>query len=366
MTERLDVVVLGAGFVGASVAHALAGRGVRVAVLDASPRGGLGSRAAAGVAVPSLRLAGDPVLLEFVRAGKARLDAELAELERTGAADGVRRGSGVVRLALREPQRAELEAAAGGAGMELGRWLSGAELAELEPLLAGGPALGGYLDSSGYVVDADRYLGMLAGGAARLGASFRLGTAASRVSASPGGVDVETSAGAIECQVVVVAAGAWSSRLAGVEALAVRPLRGQALALGPVSGGLRHVVSTYLGYLAPAADGVLVGATEEDAGYAADVTVAGLVHLTSTAARVAPSLREARFLRAWAGLRAVTPSGRPLIGWLSGTRRVIVATGHGGQGVLTAGLTAAAVVELIERGASDVAAPFEPARAASP
>ena len=362
MPERFDVVVLGAGFVGASVARALAGRGARVVVLDDSREGGRGSRAAAGVAVPSLRLAADPVLLDFVRAGKARLDAEVAELERAGAA--VRRGCGVLRLALREPQRAELEETAAAAGMELGRWLDAGELAGVEPLLAGGPALGGYLEAGGYVVDAERYLAELVGAAARSGAEIRLGVAAGRVAATGGEVAVETEAGGVVGGIAVVAAGAWSGRLLGADGLGVRPLRGQALVLGTNAGvELRHVVSTYLGYLAPAADGVLVGATEEDAGFAADVTVAGLLHLTSSAARVAPRLRDARFLRAWAGLRAVTASGRPLIGWLPGGRRIILATGHGGQGVLTAGLTADAVVELVERGASDVSAPFDPAKA---
>lgn len=360
MAERRDVVVLGAGFVGASVAGALAGRGARVVVLDADRAGGLGSRAAAGVAVPSLRLAADPVLLEFVRAGKRRLDAEVAELERGGA--GVRRGSGVLRIALRDGQRDELERTAAGAGMDLGRWLDPGALAEAEPLLAGGPAQGGFLDPGGYLVDVAGYLGALAGAAARAGAELRLGTAATRVAAGADGVTVGTDAGDVRCDTVVVAAGAWSSRLPGLGVPGVRPLRGQALTLAPSSGDLRHVVSSYLGYLAPAADGVLVGATEEDAGYAADVTAAGLLHLTSAAARVAPRLRDARFLRAWAGLRAVTASGRPVIGRVPGCPRAIVASGHGGQGVLTAGLTAAAVVELVERGASDVAAPFDPAR----
>jgi glycine oxidase len=364
MTEHVDAVVLGAGFVGTGVARALASRGARVVVLDADPRGGLGSRAAAGVAVPSLRLAADPTLLEFVRAGKTCLDTEVAALEREDPA--VRRGRGVLRLALRDPQRQELEETAGGAGIALGRWLPVDELAAAEPLLAGGPAQGGFLDESGYVVDADRYLAAVAGEAAARGADLRLGTAATSVAGTARGAVVEVDGGAaIECGAAVIAAGAWTSRLPGLAELGVGPLRGQALELRPAveAGGLTHVVSTYLGYLAPGAGGVLVGATEEDAGFVADVTIAGLLHLTSAAARVAPRLRGARFVRAWAGLRSVTPSGRPLIGWLPGAGRVAVATGHGGQGVLTAGLTAAAVAELIERGASDVAAPFDPAGA---
>jgi glycine oxidase len=365
LPSRFDAVVLGAGFVGAAAARALASRGARVLVLDADARGGLGSRAAAGVAVPSLRLAADPVLREFVREGKRRLDAEVAELARSDPS--LRQGRGVLRLVLREAQRGEMEQSASSAGLELGRWLPAAELAEAEPLLAGGPALGGFLDPAGYLVDPGRYLDGLLEAAKRQGAHLRLATSASTVAEEEGGVVVRTGDGRLECDVVVVAAGAWSSRLPGLEALGVRPLRGQALALEPPPGSrLGHVVSTYLGYLAPAADGILVGATEEDAGYAARVTAAGLLHLTSTVAKLSPPLRDAEVRRTWAGLRSATANGRPLIGWAPGRRRVIVATGHGGQGVLTATLTGAAVVELVERGSSEIAAPFDPGRAVAP
>jgi glycine oxidase len=125
---------------------------------------------------------------------------------------------------------------------------------------------------------------------------------------------------------------------------------------------LTRVVSGPM-YLAPWRRGeVVVGATEEDAGFASHVTPSGLLHLNAAVARMAPKLREARFVQSWAGLRSATPDGRPLIGHYPGTAAVLLASGHGGQGILTGALTGAVVAELLEHGRSDVAAAFAPER----
>ncbi len=128
---------------------------------------------------------------------------------------------------------------------------------------------------------------------------------------------------------LVVCAGAWSGGIAGLPPLPVKPLRGQMLTIFHPEVRLTRVVSGPT-YLAPWRTGELVvGATEEDAGFACHVTPTGLMHLGATVAKLEPMLREARFGRAWAGLRAVTPGGKPLIGRYPGTKAVLIASGHG-------------------------------------
>lgn len=338
MTVALDVVVVGAGVVGLSTARRLARRGASVAVLDASDPGGDGSRAAAGVAVPSVRLFSDPPMLAFARAGRRRL---LDDLDELGIAARATHGCGVVRIAADARARDDLAAAAG-AGDALGRWVPAPELAALEPALDGCKAAGGFVDDDGCVVDTDEYVGALARDAAAAGASLATGERVAGIYAGAGRVEVHTETRTLECERVVVAAGAWSGSVAGLPRLPVRPVRGQMMAIRPPIEVTR--VLSARGYVAPWPAGLAcVGATEEDAGFDASVTSAGLLFLAGTVVRVAPRLADAPVARAWAGLRAATPSGRPLVGPYPGVERAFVATGHGGQGILTGALTGAAV-----------------------
>ena len=102
----------------------------------------------------------------------------------------------------------------------------------------------------------------------------------------------------------------------------------------------------------------MVGATEENVEFRDYNTPDGLLLLLGILGRVAPILRDARVSTMWAGLRAATRSGRPMIGLHPETRRVIVATGHTSQGILTGALTGQAIAELIDSDRSDIAAAF--------
>src|SRR5436309_565871 len=85
MRSHCDVIVAGAGIVGLSVAYRLAQRGAQVTVLDPDQKGGRGSRAAAGVVIPSIRTGSDQALHDFARQGLHALDAELKRLAPTYA-----------------------------------------------------------------------------------------------------------------------------------------------------------------------------------------------------------------------------------------------------------------------------------------
>lgn len=359
MAERTDVVILGAGVVGLSAARHLAMRGARVTVLDPDASGGRGSRAAAGVAIPSVRLLEDPDMRAFTAAAKPVL---ASELEAVGAS-GLRRGEGILRPMPDDAARRALEAKAAAHPEWLGRWAPLAEVVELEPALRGASFMGAFLSDDGDLVDTHAYIAGLLADAARRGARIRLGEGARFVREMPEGVEVSTPSERIVCERLVVAAGAWSGQVPGLPELPIRPQRGQMLTVFHSTLRLSRIVSGP-SYLAPWRSGeIVVGATEEDAGFSSHTTVAGLLHLSAALARLAPVLREARFVTAWAGLRSTAPSGHPLIGAYPGTQRVTIASGHGGQGILTGGLTGREVAALLDHGRSEVVAPFDPARA---
>jgi glycine oxidase len=215
------------------------------------------------------------------------------------------------------------------------------------------------------MVDARAYVSALSTACARAGAKVLLGEEALEVRESDAEVAVRTRTGNYVADQAVVAMGSWSGSVPGLSALPVRPMRGQMLRIFHPDATLGRIVSGP-SYMAPWRQGeIVVGATEEDAGFAPFVTPAGLFHLSAVVARLSPLLRDARFVESWAGLRSATPSGRPIIGRHPGTRRVVVGTGHGGQGIVTGGLTGRLLVELLRQGKSDLAEPFAPERHAA-
>jgi glycine oxidase len=165
----------------------------------------------------------------------------------------------------------------------------------------------------------------------------------------------------VAADAVVVAAGAWSGEVtAGAGRAPVGPRRGQLMRLGDVPGvRLSHIISGTL-YLAPGVGGgLIVGATEEDCGFEPAPTLAGVLLLSAHASRMVPAARDAPVDRIWYGYRAATPDGRPVIGW-SAIPGVLVAAGHGGQGILTAAVTGEAVAGLLAGQRTPWSAPFSP------
>ncbi|MFP2911258.1 NAD(P)/FAD-dependent oxidoreductase [Pyxidicoccus sp. 3LFB2] len=359
MKSDADIVILGAGVVGLSAARRLVARGAKVTVLDAVDPGGRGSRAAAGVAIPSVRLFDDPDLLAFARAGRATLAEDLASLPN---GPELRRGQGILRVVPDAKMRDALADKAAKDAEGPGLWVDAKRLVELEPALEGTPLFGAFESGQGHMVDTDGYVNALRDAAARAGAHIRLGVAARSIHETATGVEVRTDGETLRADALIVGAGPWSAALEGLPPLPLKPVRGQMLVVHQPGLELTRVVSGP-SYLAPWRAGeIVVGATEEDAGFAEHVTPAGLLHLSATVAKLAPRLRDARFVRAWAGLRAVTPDGRPYIGRHPGMRQVYVATGLGGQGILTGALTGASIAELVEHGRCDAVAAFDPAR----
>jgi glycine oxidase len=162
---------------------------------------------------------------------------------------------------------------------------------------------------------------------------------------------------------VVVAAGAWSSQLAGPP---VRPLRGQMLELRAAPGLVPHIVYGEGGYLVPRADGrVLCGSSEEEAGFAKQVTPPVLARLLDRAQKLEPRLAAAEVSGCWSGLRPTTADRLPLLGTIA--PGLHLCTGHYRHGLLLLPITVEIVAALVtgERPPVDLA-PFSPAREMQP
>ena len=162
---------------------------------------------------------------------------------------------------------------------------------------------------------------------------------------------MRTSAGTIECERVVVAAGPWSAALAPLgEGPPVRPVKGQIVELrtrGAMPEPFKRVLRTPRCYLVARGDGrVVLGATMEEQGFDTAVTADGVFRLLEAAWEVLPEVGELELVRARAGLRPATPDNAPVIGE-DELRGLIWATGHWRNGVLLAPFTGEAVASLL-------------------
>lgn len=150
---------------------------------------------------------------------------------------------------------------------------------------------------------------------------------------------------------VINCAGAWSGQITSGFAqhpLPTRPVKGQMLCLAMHPRDLlKHVIRSANVYLIPRSDGrIVVGTTVEEAGFNKRTDVATIQHLHRAALALVPKLAEARILEDWAGLRPGTPDALPILG-ATATPGYYVATGHFRDGILLAPITARVMAQVI-------------------
>jgi len=148
----------------------------------------------------------------------------------------------------------------------------------------------------------------------------------------------------------LIAAGAWAEAL--LDPLGwrpgVRPVRGQIALLNTGTPLVRRVLVRGKRYLVPRSDGrVLVGSTEEDAGFDKRTTAASLADLLTLATLLVPALGQAPLERCWAGLRPGTPDGLPYLGAVPGWANLFVAVGHFRSGIQLSPGTGLVMKELL-------------------
>lgn len=147
----------------------------------------------------------------------------------------------------------------------------------------------------------------------------------------------------------MVAAGPWSAavRTAGIE-IDLAPVRGQMIAVRPPAGWVTRMVVGEAGSLVPRVDGsVQIGWTSEHAGFDTRPTREAVAREITAAEHLMPGLGRFPFAGAWAGLRPMTPTGRPAIGQVADLEGLYAAVGHYTDGVILGPATGEVIRELI-------------------
>lgn len=343
--EAPDVLVVGGGIVGCTVALAAARGGCVTTLLERGELAREATWAAGGMLAPLAEASGPGPFLdlglaslarypEFVRSVEAAVDRTV-DFRRDGKLILARDGREERRLRRRLEWIGERDRGA--------EWLDPEGVRHREPLLTD-DLRGALLLPDEARVD-NRLLGRaVAKAAGTAGARIRTGCRVARILRHGDRITGVALAGGerVEAERVVVAAGAWSGRLDGLpRTLPVRPVRGQMLAVAPRDGELSTVVDSGRVYLVPRRDGrIVAGSTMEEAGFRSAPTAEGVAGLLERVVDAAPSLADGELVETWAGLRPATPDGLPILGPDPDLEGLYYATGHFRNGILLAPVTA--------------------------
>jgi glycine oxidase len=307
-----DVVVIGGGLIGLTIALEMRRRGARVCVVERGLAMGQASRAAAGML--AVHDPGNPAeLLPLAQLSVAMYPEFLSRIE---ALSGV---------AVPFQTEATLQYAADGGVVRLAEW-------SVDPRQLAKAVVGAVRATSIELLEETRV---------------------ESVSAEGDGIRVATADElSLWTQKLVYAAGAWTRTELGV-AIPVVPRKGQMLRVR-LPGALTEVHRSDEVYVVPRTLGeqagtAVIGATIEDVGFDVSVWDADLRRLREMAAEMVPGLgseRNAPMVEAWAGLRPAVADGLPVMGRI-GEGREFVATGHYRNGVMLAPATAEVMADVL-------------------
>jgi len=356
LTKMPDVIIIGGGVIGLSIAWELAGHGFSVRVLEQGAFGREASWAGAGMLPPGNSA--------HARTAEARLRGATHQLwpgwsealkSCTGIDNGFVRCGGVeARLtnpASRQSRLSDDVAALRAEGVVV----ESDDVFEIRRLI---PALGPDVIAAYFLPDFcqvrnPRHLQSLQIGCSMRGVELVAGAAVRRIETNGDRIEaVHTGSDVHRAAEFVVAGGAWSGELLGQTGihLLIEPVKGQIVLLQAIPSPIRSVIQVGHEYLVPRNDGrILVGSTEERTGFDKRNTAQAIGDLVRFAQRVVPGLKDARFEKCWAGLRPFSGTGRPYLGRLPQFTNACVAAGHYRYGLHLSPITAVLIRQVLLR-----------------
>ncbi len=373
MTGEADVIVVGGGVIGTSVAYQLARMGRKVILTEWRDHAS-GASGSCDTAIflqsknPGMHLKLALASAELFKGLREELDHDI-EYHRKG---------GMILIETAE----ELKVMEGfvdrqrktGLQVEI---IDRAEASRMQRGLAEHLVGAAFSPQDGDVNPIELNLGF-AGAARKLGAEILLETEVTGIILNHGRVSgVETTRGPFHAPVVVNAAGAWApviGKRVGLD-LPIRPRRGQLMVTEPVAPyvakgmlSASYITAKYnadklkesksravrlgvgLSLSQTQKGNIIIGGTREFVGYDVQNTRDGIQAVLKNAVRLVPGLKPIHIIRTMGGLRPYTPDGLPLIGYVNGLEGYFMAAGHEGDGVALSPVTGKIVADLIVDG----------------
>lgn len=362
-----EVVVAGGGVIGTACAYYLAKRGVKVCLAEREDIGAGTTRAAAAAALLQTKTSA-------YKLGLASHSMQiLDQLHQAFDSSFEFNHTGSLLVACDETELAvvkDMVSKLQSLGLDV-QFLDGDDARRIMPVI-GPKIIGASFSPSDAQINPLELVTSFARQARKLGAQLCTFTEVTHVETQGEKiVAVDTTRGKIMTETIVDATGVWSADLAkrvGFE-IPVTPLKGELMVTEPMPPRMQGTLisARYLlskASLEKSGDGTapkrsvgitlvqvkhgnfIIGSTREVAGFDRRSTFAGICELSQQLVELSPSVSDLHIIRAYAGLRPITPDGMPIIARAPGLPGFIVAAGHGGDGLILSAITAEMVANL--------------------
>ena len=357
------VIIVGGGVIGLGIGWQLAKAGCTVSIYERNQAGRAASWAAAGMLAPHAEVHFEERELLRLGVQSCRMYPDwVAELETDSQMNAGYRAEGTLIVGVDRDDARELEHLYESQKLlDLKvEWITGIEAREIEPLLS--PKITAAIWSKDdHQVDNRAMVEALIEAFRRADGMLHEETPVDKIEIVNGKAEGIWIKGTLEeADVIVLAAGCWSSDIDGLPKAVqppVRPVKGQMLALQMEEGiVLEKVIRAPRAkyptdvYLVPKDDGRLViGATSEEMGFDTRLTAGGLFELLRGTWEAVPGIYDLPVIETWAGLRPGSRDNAPILGE-TGVENLIMATGHYRNGILLTPITAREIAALILTG----------------
>ena len=366
MTKSADVVIVGGGIVGSSIAYHLTDQGCRdVLVLERETRQGMGST---GKSMGGVRA-------QFATAANIQMSLYsipfLARFEELTGHPSSYRAQGYLFVASSEKHLEYLctnrakQVELGFKGCEL---LSAQDVARILPQLRADDVVGGSFCATDGFVDPYSVMTGFAARAVERGARIEKGVAVTDIVRDERGVaGVETRRGRVQTRTLVNAAGPWAAEVARMldVQLPVEPLRRMLVPTEPfpqISHQAPMTIDMATGFhFRPEGLGLLLAWSdpEEKPGFKTSFDSSFIEKILTRAVERVPCFENLQVnpARGWAGLYEMTPDHHAILGPVPEVPGLYLANGFSGHGVMHSPATGKILADLILKGTSDLIDP---------